>query len=458
MVIPCGCAHKNETLPIPSDINIETADTPTDAVRKATPDKPKEESKASSSSATVSDTDTASQKLKPELLIVSEDSLSMKVGDEKTISANVMPVNEEIVWSSSNEKIAVADNSGRIAALAPGDCVVTAAAKSDSSVKATINVSVTSADVSSAPTVSSTVSSQPTTIVTEQQSPESNTQQHNESNDEQTSSEKITGISISLPTTVLTVGQSATPTIELTPGNTNSTDVTLTTSDSSVVSINYDGSITANAEGACTLTVVYNEDTSVTDSVIIAVTLPEEEEPDPEDDYPTEEFYIDGILIVNKTYSLPRSYNPGGLTPECKAAFDELKQAAAADGINIWLSSGFRSYEYQSTLYNGYVSYYGQASADTFSARPGHSEHQTGLAIDCNIINDSFAGTPEAIWLAEHCHEYGFIIRYPYGKQSVTGYKYEPWHIRYIGDKATEIYESGLTLEEYYGLSSVYGG
>ena len=130
---------------------------------------------------------------------------------------------------------------------------------------------------------------------------------------------------------------------------------------------------------------------------------------------------------------------------------------AAEDGITIYLSSGFRSYETQNYLYNGYVYYYGQSMADTFSARPGHSEHQTVLAIDCNIISDAFIGTPEAMWLAEHCHEYGFIIRYPQGKESITGYKYEPWHIRYVGEEnAQKIFESGLTLEEYFGIDSVY--
>ena len=125
--------------------------------------------------------------------------------------------------------------------------------------------------------------------------------------------------------------------------------------------------------------------------------------------------------------------------------------------LSIYLSSGFRSYETQNRIYNNYVSNYGQSSADTFSARPGHSEHQTGLAIDVNSIDDSFADTPEAEWLASHAHEYGFIIRYPKGKESITGYKYEPWHIRYLGvEKATEVYNSGLTLEEFLGIDSEY--
>ena len=150
--------------------------------------------------------------------------------------------------------------------------------------------------------------------------------------------------------------------------------------------------------------------------------------------------YIGGMLIANKTYGLPSDFNPG-LDSNCEIQFEKLTAAAALEGLNIYFASGFRSYDYQSEIYNGYVSNYGQASADTFSARPGYS----------------FAGTPEAIWLAEHCHEYGFILRYPQGKQDITGYKYEPWHIRYVGtDLSYPIYESGLTVEEYFGITSEY--
>ena len=167
--------------------------------------------------------------------------------------------------------------------------------------------------------------------------------------------------------------------------------------------------------------------------------------------------YIDGILIANKTYALPSTYNPGGLTAECLEHFNQLRAGAARDGLNIYISSGFRSYSSQAQIYQNYVWRDGQAKADTYSARPGHSEHQTGLAIDVNEISDRFIGTPEAIWLAAHAHEYGFIIRYPYGKDDITGYKYEPWHIRYIGvDNAKKVYESGLTLEEYLGIDSYY--
>ena len=167
--------------------------------------------------------------------------------------------------------------------------------------------------------------------------------------------------------------------------------------------------------------------------------------------------YADGILIANKSCPLPSGYAPGGLTAETMAAFQKLSAGAAADGLSIWIASGYRSYSYQGQLYSRYVNRDGQAAADRYSARAGYSEHQTGLAFDVNQVNDSFAGTPEANWLAEHAHEYGFIIRYPKEKESVTGYKYEPWHLRYVGTKtARAVYESGLCLEEYCGISSVY--
>lgn len=166
--------------------------------------------------------------------------------------------------------------------------------------------------------------------------------------------------------------------------------------------------------------------------------------------------YIDGILIANKSYSLPADYNPG-LDTNAEAWFNVLKNDAAACGLNIWLASGFRSYSLQSQIYNKNCYMYGQEITDTFSARPGFSEHQSGLAIDVNTISDDFAYTPEAAWLAENCWKYGFIIRYPLGKEHITGYKYEPWHIRFVGyDMAKKIYSSGLTLEEYFGIDSQY--
>lgn len=166
--------------------------------------------------------------------------------------------------------------------------------------------------------------------------------------------------------------------------------------------------------------------------------------------------YVNGILVVNKSYALPEDYNPG-VDPEAQSALDEMSAAASEDGISLWVQSGFRSYSYQSQLYENYAAQDGYAEADRYSARPGHSEHQTGLAFDLNSLSTSFGETAEGKWLAANCWKYGFIIRYPQGKESVTGYMYEPWHVRYLGkDTAKAVYDSGLCLEEYLGITSEY--
>lgn len=179
--------------------------------------------------------------------------------------------------------------------------------------------------------------------------------------------------------------------------------------------------------------------------------------------------YVDGLLIVNKTYSLPSTYrapNSEGyeycttcLTPETINAFNEMQADAQSIGLNLYISSGFRSYTYQEKLYNNYVAQDGVEEADTYSARPGHSEHQTGLAFDLNTIDDSFAYTEEGKWVQENCQKYGLILRYPKGKETQTGYQYESWHLRYVGKElAQKLYNNGnwITLEEYYKLTSTY--
>ena len=136
-----------------------------------------------------------------------------------------------------------------------------------------------------------------------------------------------------------------------------------------------------------------------------------------------------------------------------------MKADAAKEDLNLYIGSDFRDYAYQVKIYNNYNDLYGWEMADTFSARPGYSEHQTGLTIDCNTIDDAFGQTKEAQWLAEHCADYGFIIRFPDGKEDITGYQYEPWHIRYVGvDTAKEIDQLGVSLEEYLGVQSEYTG
>lgn len=182
----------------------------------------------------------------------------------------------------------------------------------------------------------------------------------------------------------------------------------------------------------------------------------QEEYSEPEEVSEPEPTYIDGILVVNKTYALPRGYG-GGADPEALAAVNEMIAAAAEEGLNLFIISGYRSYDKQASIYHNYVARDGQAAADRYSARPGHSEHQTGLAFDLNSIEQSFAETPEGIWLAKNCSRFGFIIRYTKENEPITGYMYEPWHVRYLGvETAQKVEASGLCLEAYLGITSSY--
>ncbi|MCW0997859.1 LD-carboxypeptidase LdcB/DacB [Streptococcus anginosus] len=161
----------------------------------------------------------------------------------------------------------------------------------------------------------------------------------------------------------------------------------------------------------------------------------------------------DEIVVANKKHPMAANYNPGE-NPTAKAAFLQLRNDMIAKGYNVgYAYSGFRSYDYQKVLYQNYVNKDGQAAADSYSARPGYSEHQTGLVFDLtdkagNLLEDAAAST----WLKNNAHRYGFVVRYQPGKEASTGYMPEAWHIRYIGKEADEVYHSGLSLEEYYGF------
>ena len=163
-----------------------------------------------------------------------------------------------------------------------------------------------------------------------------------------------------------------------------------------------------------------------------------------------EPYYVNGVLLVNKKHALPQNY--GGMDSNAYAALQQLQAGAEAAGYSMPLISGYRSYAYQASLYNSYVAQDGQELADTYSARPGHSEHQSGLAFDIGALDNGYGNTPGGRWLNAHCADYGFILRYPAGKESITGYQYEPWHVRYVGKEiASRIMSQGITLEEYLG-------
>ena len=175
------------------------------------------------------------------------------------------------------------------------------------------------------------------------------------------------------------------------------------------------------------------------------------------------------LILCNKYYALKSNYVPKNLVSlsddytknksyrqlekTVASAFKKMADAAKKEGLTLKSMSPYRSYATQRTLYNSYVNKNGKAAADTYSARPGHSEHQTGLAIDINCASQSanFQNTKEYAWLIKNCYKYGFILRYPKGKEYITGYVYEPWHYRYVGvEAATQIHQLGITFEEYY--------
>jgi len=208
------------------------------------------------------------------------------------------------------------------------------------------------------------------------------------------------------------------------------------------------------------------QDSSKTEKTDIIPEKPEkpEQQPDengylPNQTLPTEPTYIKGILLANKIYPLPSTFAPEE-NPEARQALNQMLEAAKQQGFDLVAFSGYRSFEYQTTLYNNYVNRDGQAAADRYSARPGYSEHQTGLAFDIGErgkedvwLTEEFGETPAGQWLFAHAQEYGFILRFPQNKEEITGYMYESWHYRYVGkDIAQEIATQSITLEEYLGV------
>ncbi|MBE7031285.1 MAG: hypothetical protein E7409_07705 [Ruminococcaceae bacterium] len=174
------------------------------------------------------------------------------------------------------------------------------------------------------------------------------------------------------------------------------------------------------------------------------------------------------LVLVNKYFRLPENfeqYNLVNMSREYTVndgkqyllagvayeSYVQMADAAKQDGLSMRVISAYRTEAYQTNLYNNKLRTTGKVNAERYSARPGHSEHQTGLAVDICSTNRAFEYTPEFQWLQEHAHEYGYILRYQKGKEWITGYAYEPWHYRYVGtDAAKRIHEEGVTYEEYY--------
>lgn len=177
----------------------------------------------------------------------------------------------------------------------------------------------------------------------------------------------------------------------------------------------------------------------------------------------------DTLMIVNKHYKIPDDYEPENLVPiddekygywnmiraDVYEEFKKMSAAAQKDNVTLFIASPYRSYNFQKQLYNSYVASDGVKNADTYSARPGYSEHHTGLAMDLipefGLELDTFENSDGFKWMQENGYKYGFILRYPKDKEYITGYMYEPWHYRYVGiDAATTIKNENLTFEEYY--------
>ncbi|TCN24846.1 M15 family metallopeptidase [Mesobacillus foraminis] len=187
---------------------------------------------------------------------------------------------------------------------------------------------------------------------------------------------------------------------------------------------------------------------------------------------------LNTMALVNKVYALPSTYIPNDLTrpdvsfsfgsqklekallrKEAADALENMFEGARKDGFELFAVSGYRSYKRQNQLFEAEVQNAGEEKAAQAVAVPGNSEHQTGLSMDISSqsaglnLNEQFGQTEEGKWLADNAHKYGFILRYPKGKEKITGYMYEPWHFRYVGKKAAaEIYKNNWTLEEYFEI------
>lgn len=260
--------------------------------------------------------------------------------------------------------------------------------------------------------------------------------------------EVVSDILLSSNSVILTPGQSVTIKATPIPENASNTQLEWSSDNENIATVE-NGKITLHTSGTCNITVKTKSEPII--SKVISVSN-EKIYPAPEKYNVPGITYVDGILVANKKYSLPADFAPG-VNQTALMAFNDMKVAAANEGINLNIISSYRSYSLQAGLYQKYVKLYGEDYASVISAKPGTSEHQTGLAFDICSLEESFADTKEGKWLAKNCDRFGFIIRYVKGKENITGYIYEPWHIRYLGTKkAQEVTKSGLCLEEFLNI------
>lgn len=348
-------------------------------------------------------------------IVAGEAQLSLKPDQVETIALQMSPQNvydDSVTWTSSDESVVKVDQFGAVTACAVGECTITVQSNDVPGVSTQVKV---------------TVLPPPQSVQTNQES------------------------------VSLTQGGSINLSAQVMPENAYDRTLEWKSSNEEIATVDENGNMTAKGAGNCTITVSSKVMPQISAEITVTVTVPT---PAPGYTKPTNSVtgvtYINGILIVNKTYALPYDYNPGD-DPQAVAALYEMFHAAQQEGITLFVKSGFRRYIDQYYVYNDWVAQDGQVNADRYSARPGHSEHQSGLAFDLNDVSQAFAFSPEGIWLANNCHKYGFIIRYPQGKEHITGYIYEPWHVRYLGKELSQkVYDSGLCLEEYLGITSKY--
>ncbi len=402
--------------------------------------------------------------------------ITMQLGEQKTLE---VPFADDFTCTSSDEKIVSFDpETNLLTANAAGQATLVAKSSSGSKSELYLITVVANENTGSTQDTTTTSATEVTTTETETTSTEETTLPPG----------SVTGISLSYYSATVKVGERYIYSlVTMSPPDATDKGEDWSSDDESVATVDQYGYITGVSAGECTVRVASVNNPNV--FAEIAVTVVAEETATSAADSTADGTgtttstsssasadntannstsdrsdiqvingitYVQGVMIANKTYSLPSTYNPG-VQPEAQSAFNEMQAAAAAEGLSMTIVSGFRSYSTQQTLYNKYVARDGKAAADRYSARAGHSEHQTGLAFDINNASSAFTNTPEAKWLAENCWKYGFILRYPEGKESVTGYMYESWHVRYLGKEwAKKIYDSGLTLEEYFGITSAY--